>query len=563
MRGLKLHHALLIAPAGLLYFGGCGPTHNLHPVSVVPTAPIRFEDVTERVGVRFTHFNGADGRLFMPESIGNGGAFLDYDGDGWMDLFLVNSSNWPDRPPARRFCALYHNQKDGTFQDVTREARLDIPMYGFGCAVGDYDNDGREDLLVTCLGPNRLFRNLGSGRFRDVTPGSGLEKAARWAWHTSAAWVDYDADGRLDLFVCRYVRWSPQTNYTPRSTGGKPTYSGPEHYPGDSCVLYRNVGGGRFRDVSNETGIASHQGKALGVLPVDENRDGQPDLAVANDTRPNFLFRSQSAGAFVEAGQEAGVAVGETGQPRAGMGIDAADIRNDDGLAIAIGNFSGEGLALFDRGKVVYQDVARAAGLVPASFSRLTFGLVFADLDRDGWQDLVTCNGHVDPLVAEKGNMVTFKELPQLFRNQNGSFVDRTALAGTPFQTPRVGRGLAWGDWNNDGRPDLLLCENGGPTRLLENTSPDTHHWLGLRLRGRKGNRNAYGAEVILAAGGVTQRRWIRSGSSYLSQSDPRALFGLADTTRIERLQVRWPSGQATTHTVPTVDRYIEVEEPQ
>lgn len=541
---------------------GCVAPHRSDPKEPAPrVGAIRFQDVTAAAGLRFRHFTGTDGRFLMPESVGNGGAFLDFDRDGWLDVFLVNSSNWPGRPPAGRYCALYRNQHNGTFHDVTREAGLQVPMYGMGCAVGDYDNDGRGDLLITCLGPNHLFRNLGGGRFREVTAGSGLERAPRWAWHTGAAWFDYNRDGLLDLFLCRYVRWSPQTDIPCRAGSGKRTYCGPGQYTGDAPLLYQNLGKGRFRDVSAEAGIARLEGKALGVVPLDENGDGWIDLFVTNDQMPNFLLRNQQGRRFTEVAQEAGVAVADSGKARAGMGVDAADIRNDGGLAFAIGNFSGEGLALFDRGETIYTDTGCGAGLVPASLERLTFGLVFLDADRDGWQDLVTCNGHVDPEIAEKGGAVTYREPAQLFRNVRGSFVDVTSGAGPALRQPIVGRGLAWGDWDNDGRPDLLIFENGGPARLLRNTSGDSHHWLGVKLRGKKGNRDAFGAEVRLSAAGMTQRRWVRSGSSYLSQSDPRALFGLGDAAAVDRVEVRWPSGKITHLDRPRIDRYVEISE--
>lgn len=522
---------------------------------------IRFEDVTQSAGIRFQHYTGADGRYLMPESVGPGGAFLDYDGDGWLDVFVVNSSNWPDRPAAGKTCALYRNQRDGTFRDVTREAGLAVQMYGQGCAVGDYDNDGRDDLLVTCLGPNRLFRNMG-GKFVDETAGSGLGGSSRWAWHTSASWLDYDRDGLLDLFVCRYVKWSPETDVVCRNGDVNRTYCGPVQYVGEPSELYRNLGGGRFENVSRKSGIASANGKGLGVVPLDENGDGWLDLFVSNDLVANHLWRSEGGKRFKEVAQEAGVALADNGRPRAGMGVDASDTRNDGGLSFCIGNFAGEGLALFDRGSDFYMDRGGTAGLVPASLSRLTFGLVFLDADRDGWEDLFAYNGHVDPYAKDVDGNQIFRQLPQLFRNTNGTFQDVTAEAGDPLTQPQVGRGCARGDFDNDGRPDLLLCENAGPTRLLRNVSGEQGHWLGVRLVGARGNRNAYGAEVRLTAGGRTQRRWVRSGASYLSHSDSRALFGLGAATSIEKLEVRWPDGRTSQVTPEGIDRYLEVREP-
>lgn len=539
------------------------------PPSATPTAltaassPIQFENVTAKAGIRFTHFAGANGRLLMPESVGPGGAFFDYDNDGWLDVFLVNSTTWPGQSAPDKTCALYRNQHDGTFRDVTREAGLTTPLYGQGCSVADYDGDGREDLLVTCLGPNHLFRNLGNGKFQDVSKSVGLSGGGAWDWHTSAAWFDYDRDGRLDLFVCRYVRWSPETDVECKAANGKRTYCGPVQYTPQPSVLYRQLPNGKFQDVSAATGIASAPGKGLGVVPVDEDGDGWVDLFVSNDLVANHLWRNENGKRFREVAQESGVAVADSGNARAGMGVDVADYGNKNSLAFAVGNFAGEGLALFDRSSGTYVDAGRPTGLVPASLVRLTFGLAFIDVDRDGWSDLFTYNGHVDPHAGEGGESFKFRQPPQLFRNQQGSFVDVTTSAGEPLQEPQVGRGCAWGDFDNDGRPDLLLCENQGVTRLLRNTTPDTNHWVGLRLRGRGKNRNAYGAEVRVTASGLTQRRWVHSGSSYLSHNDTRALFGLGAADRIERIEVRWPSGRTSDVPATGIDRYLEVVEPE
>jgi hypothetical protein len=498
----------------------------------------------------------------MPESFGAGGAFLDYDGDGWLDVYLVNGSNWPDRPMAKKTGALYRNQHDGTFQDVTHTAGLDLPMFGLGCAVGDFDNDGHDDLFLTGVGTKRLFRNTGKGKFINISVGSGLDRTAAWDYCSSAAWFDYDRDGRLDLFVGRYVDWSPQKDVPCRSGAGKRIYCGPNQYGPVRSQLFRNLGKGRFKDVSTETGIASATGKALGVLPIDENGDGWTDLLVTNDTTPNHLFRNQAGKRFSEVAQMAGVAVDENGRARAGMGVDVADIRNDGGLTFGVGNFAKEGLSLYERTGSLFTDQGAARGLVRSSLPNVTFGVVFIDVDRDGWQDLFTYNGHVDPEAAENGGSTTYRQLPQLFHNISGTFADTGALAGPTFQLPQVGRGCAWGDFNNDGKPDLLLCENAGPARLLKNVTTDQHHWLGLRLEGSRSNRNGYGAEVRATAGGITQRRWIRSGGSYLAHSDTRALFGLGATAAVDRLEVRWPSGAVSVEEHLTPDRYLTLREP-
>lgn len=548
--------SLLLLP---LTVGGCQPKR----ATTQPTAPpsIRFEEVTAPAGIRFQHHPGADGRFRIPETNGPGCALFDYDGDGLLDIFLVDSMSWPDRPQVGGKPALYHNEGGGAFRDATQEAGLAVRVYGQGCAVADFDNDGHPDLLLTCVGQNRLFRNQGNGAFKDVTAHSGLEANARWAWSTSAAWVDYNRDGKLDLFVGRYVRWSPEGEVPCYAASGKRTYCGPNQYLPDHCVLYQNLGGGKFRDVSRETGIAAPPAKALGVIPLDADGDGWPDLFVANDQIPNLLFHNEQGRGFREVALEEGVAVAATGRARAGMGVDAADVANDGNVAVTVGNFSGEGLALFTRSASGFSDRASATGLLAPSINRLTFGLAFLDADRDGWQDLVTSNGHVDPFVAEFGGGVTHRQPPQLFRNERGHFTDVSATAGPAFATAWLGRGCAAGDFDNDGRPDLLFCENGGPAHLLRNVTADAHHWLGVGLRGTRSNRDGLGAEIRLTAGGITQRRWLRSGGSFLSQGDPRALFGLGASSTVERLEVRWPSGAVSVRTALAVDQYLQLDE--
>lgn len=540
---------------------------NCSPPSKSPgrerPASLRFEDVTAGAGLRFQHFNGADGRFYMPELLGSGVAFLDYDGDGRQDLFLVNSANWPDRPPSGTTPALYRNLGDGRFRDVTREAGLAVSLLGMGCAVGDFDNDGRDDLFVSCVGPNRLFRNEG-GRFRDVSATSRIGGGPPWAWHTSATWLDYDRDGFLDLFVCRYVHWSPREDIR-CTTANRRSYCGPKQYLTDTSELYRNLGNGSFEDVSRQAGITAQAGKGLGVLAHDVNGDGYPDLVVANDLVPNHLWINREGKRFEDRADEMGIGVGPTGEARAGMGIDLADVRSDGTVAIAIGNFNGEGLALFRQGDGFFEDDAVKAGLMQPSLQRLTFGLCFLDADLDGNLDLLALNGHVDPHIVETGAVTEWKQRPLMLRNTGGGqFADVSASAGPPFQEQLVGRGAAWGDFDDDGRPDLLLCDNGGPARLLRNVSEGGGHWLGVQVVGKaRGlNRNGFGAEVRLAAGGVTQRRWLHSGGSYLSDSDHRALFGLGRENRIESLEIRWPNGQISKPRVQDIDRYVVVAPP-
>lgn len=522
------------------------------PVPARPNASaIRFEDVTEAARIDFTHTTGAYGEKRMPESVGPGCAFIDYDGDGRLDLLFVNSTAWPGKPGTPGHPALYRNLGSGRFRNATQEAGLELSFYGMGVAVGDYDNDGWSDLLLTGLGGNRLFRNV-EGRFQDVTKRVGLDRSPPGAWHTSAAWLDYDRDGRLDLFICRYVPWTAATNVECVNGRGERIYCGPQQYAVAASVLYHNVGDAGFVDVSEQTGVAGVLGKALGVVPVDENEDGWPDLIVTNDLTPDHLLRNHAGQRFVEVGAQAGLAVGVSGVPRAGMGVDVADVHNDRTLSVGIGNFSGEGLALFHRNSSgLYRDEAAASGVLAPSRRRLTFGVAFLDANGDGWPDFLALNGHVDDLIEESGTDTAYAQRPLMLMNRQGRFTDVTDAAGEALQLKVVGRGMAIGDYDNDGRPDVLVAVNAGPGRLWRNQSTIAS-WVGFRLVGTESNRDGYGAEVRLTAGGLTQRRWIRSGGSYLAASDPRALFGLGSSTKIDNVEIRWPSG--------TIDRYADVE---
>ena len=525
-----------------------------------PGRPPQFEDVTASAGIQFTHNTGAFGEKWMPEIVGPGCAALDYDQDGLFDLVLVNGSAWPGKPGTLTYPALYRNLGDGRFDDVTESAGLKVASYGMGVAVGDYDNDGWSDLLITALGGCRLFHN-DKGRFVDVTEAVGLGDMPAEAWHTSAAWLDYDRDGKLDLFVGRYVPWTPGTNIACTGPKHKLIYCGPMPYPRSSSVLFHQEEDGTFRDVSEESGIAAAKGKALGVLPLDENGDGWPDIYVANDAVPNHLFRNLGGTRFEEVAQLTGVAVSQAGLPRGSMGVDAADLFNDGGHVLAVGNLNGEGLGMFLRsGGGVYADQATALGAFAPSLSYVTFGVAFLDADGDGWQDFLAINGHVDDLIEETGASTTFAQLPLLLWNRRGTFEEVTSRAGAPLQKPLVGRGLAIVDWDNDGRPDALVTENRGEARLWRNVT-EFGNWVGIRLVGERSNRDGFGAEVWLSANGVTQRRWVRSGGSYLSSSDPRALFGLGNTSKVDRVEIRWPSGQVDVHRDVAINRYLRAVE--
>jgi hypothetical protein len=504
----------------------------------------RFTDVTAQAGLRFRHNNGAYGAKLLPETLGSGCAFLDYDADGWPDILLVNGMDWPGRTRARSTLRLYRNNRDGTFTDATRAAGLDVELYGMGVAVGDFDNDGFPDILITCVGQNRLFRNTGKGSFVDVTRRSGL--GGREAFSTSAMWVDFDRDGLLDLFVCNYVRWSPQTDVFCSLDGRQKSYCTPEAYRGETPWLFRNRGDGTFEDVTATCGIFDSGSKALGVALIDDDRDGWPDIFVANDTQPNKLYRNQRNGTFKDVALLAGVALSDDGKARAGMGVDAADFDNSGRAGLAITNFEGEMVGLYRaREAGQYADVAVASGVGAASRQRLGFGCLFADLDLDGALDLVVANGHIDDTVRPISGHVGHAPPPLLFRTPGGgTFRDVAAAAGGGFAQPRVGRGLAVGDFDRDGDVDVLMTVNNGPAVLFRNDQLAGHRSLRFRLVGTQSNRDGIGATVRVFHGGTSQTRMVKSGSSYLSQSELSVTFGVGRRDRVERVVVTWPSGR-------------------
>jgi len=525
----------------------------------------RLVDLTAQAGIHFRHNSGAGGQKLLPETLGSGCAFLDYDGDGWQDILFVNGTYLPPYGNVLRrpftLLALYHNNRDGTFTDVTHRAGLNVVMYGMGVAVGDYNNDGLPDILITCVGQNRLFRNTGKGTFVDVTNASGLGK--RESFSTSALWFDYDRDGLLDLFVCNYVKWSPEHDVFCSLDGKHKSYCTPEAYRGETCWLFHNRGDGTFEDVTASSGIFDSSSKSLGVTMLDYDRDGWPDLLVANDTQPNKLYRNQRNGTFKDVAVEAGIAFSTEGKARAGMGVDAADFDNSGSAGVAITNFDNEMIGLYRAGtKATYDDVATQTGVGLPSRSTLGFGCVFLDANLDGWLDLVVANGHIDETVRNIRGNVGYAQPPQLFLNDGkGAFRDVASEIGEGFVQPKVGRGLACGDFDRDGDLDLLLTTNNGPAYLYRNDQLAGNRSIRFRLVGTKSNRDAIGAVVRIFHNGSSQMRMVKSGSSYLSQSELPVTFGLGKLDRIERVAIEWPSGRSEEYKNLTAGRSYECVE--
>jgi hypothetical protein len=514
--------------------------------AAAPVSPVTFRDITQQAGLHFVHNNGAFGKKFLPETLGPGVAFIDYDNDGWPDIFLVNGADWPGHAQKHTTPKLYHNNHDGTFADVTHKAGLDVEMYGLGVAVGDYDNDGFDDLFVTALGQSRLFHNNGNGTFSDVTQKAGLSGPRELS--TSAAWVDYDKDGRLDLVVGNYVQWTPEGDLYCTLDGKNKSYCTPESYKGTSARLWHNRGDGTFEDVTQKAGLGEPTSKTMGIAVLDYDNDGWPDLLFSNDTQPNKLYRNNGNGTFTEKGVIAGIAFSEDGVARAGMGVDAADYDHSGYPSVMITNFSNQMLSLYhNEGKGLFVDEAPQSAVGRATLLTLGFGCFFFDYDLDGWPDIFIANGHIDPEIQKVQANVKYAMPPHLFRNLGkGKFEEVTSLTGSAFNAPRVGRGAAYADVNNDGRLDLLLATNGGPAYLFRNEAqPGTaNRSLRLKLIGTKSNRDGIGAVARATVAGDTQTQMLRSGSSYLSSSELILTFGLAQHEKADAIELRWPSGQ-------------------
>jgi hypothetical protein len=524
-----------------------------------------FEEVPPAAsGIHWAHVAGLSSNMYTPETIGPGGAFLDYDNDGWMDIYLVNSGPCDFyTPPQPLRNALYRNNRDGTFSDVTEKAGVQGTGYGMGCAVGDYNNDGFPDLYVTQYPRSILYRNNGDGTFTDVTEKAGVGAPG---WSSSAVWFDYDNDGRLDLFVCRFGDFSKANAIF----CGNPDinlhyYCSPKVVKASTCWLFHNNGDGTFTDVSRETGIAAVQSRAWGVVAADINNDGWMDLFVANDGLENFLLVNRK-GKFEEIGLLAGVAYNSFGAARSGMGVDAADYDSDGNVDLFVGNIDHEYYALYhNNGKESFDDVALSAGIAAATRMLSGWGLKFFDFDNDGNLDLILCNGHPDTMVKVYSPTVDYRMPMVLMRNTGAAWKNVSAQAGTAFNRPIAGRGLALGDYDNDGAVDVLAMVNDGPPILLHNNVGRRNHWLGLRLVGRRANSDAVGAAVGYRAGDLRRRVVKVGGGSFLSAHDPRMVLGLGKETKVDSLEVQWPQpggGVERFRDIPA-DRYITIVEGQ
>ena len=506
-----------------------------------PVQPsVVFTDVTAQAGIRFVHNAGRTGRKYLPETLGSGCAFFDADGDGWVDILLLNGKDFTPRG-RKSVPALYRNNHDGTFTDITAGSGLDVEMHAMGVAVADYDNDGRDDVYITALDGDRLFHNEGHGKFRDVTPSSGIQNSSFGA---SAAWLDYDHDGKVDLFVANYVQWNPKNDLWCSLDGATKSYCTPESYKGTRSRLFHNLGGGRFEDVTDRAGLGDPTSKSLGVTVLDYNGDGWPDLFVANDTQPNKLYRNMGNGTFKEEGMTAGVAYGEDGVARGAMGADAADYDRSGRPHLLVGNFANQMLGLYhNEGNGLFVDEAPSSAVGRASLLSLTFGVFFFDYDLDGYPDIFAANGHIEDEIGRVQPKISYAEPPLLFRNLGGrKFENVSASVGPAFTRSMVARGAAYADYDHDGDLDILIANNNGPACLLRNDGGNRNHWLSVRLSGTKSNRDGIGGVVRVITPSGRQWNMVRSGSSYCSQSDLALTFGLGAAAQAT-IEVDWPSG--------------------
>jgi enediyne biosynthesis protein E4 len=530
------------------------------PVDALP----RFVDVTRQAGIHFRHENAASPQKFMIETMGAGCAWIDYNRDGLLDLYLVNGAETAAFKPSRPSrSALYRNNGDGTFTDVTASAHVGAEgLFGMGVAVGDYDNDGYPDLMVLGYGRSILYHNNGDGTFSDVTSRAGVANAGKWA--SSAAWFDYDNDGRLDLAIANYVDWTPERNFYCGGQGpGLRSYCHPDDYNGTPPTLYRNNGDGTFTDVSEPSGLAKHPSNGLGIVTLDYDGDGRQDILIANDGRANSLFHNNGDGTFTESAYEAGIAVGEDGTTEAGMGIDAADASGKGWQDLIVTHLDQQQTRFYrGLGHGMFEDATAAAKLGYATFQFSGFGVRFLDFDNDGWPDIFIAAGHVLDNIARYHTGVSWAEPKLLFRNiGRGIFADVSASLGPDLQAPTVSRGLAVGDYDNDGDVDVLVSNNGGAPQLLRNDGGNANHWLEVLLVGTRSNRDGVGARLKLTSGDWSMTAQRMGGMSYQSAQDPRLHFGLGSRTRVDALEIRWPSGSLTRLTNVAANQILTIQE--
>jgi hypothetical protein len=529
-----------------------------------PSGPIEFRDVTKQAGIHFKHNSGAFGKKYLPETMGSGVCVLDYDNDGWQDILFVNSMDWPGhKGAAKSYPALYHNNKDGTFTDVTREAGLAVESYGLGCAVADYDNDGFEDIYITAVGSNHLFHNLGNGKFADVTVKAGV---ADPGFSTSAVWFDYDNDGKLDLFVTHYIDWSIATDQYCTLDNKNKSYCTPQTYRGESSTLFHNKGDGTFENVTKRAGLHDSTSKSLGVAMLDYDNDGWMDLFVANDTEPNKFYHNNHNGTFTDVAVQVGVAFSESGRVRAGMGTDAGDYDGSGRESLVIGNFTNESMSFYrNDGSGLFVDEEISSGIRQMSLQALTFACFFFDYDLDGRLDIFAANGHVSDDISVVQPTLKYAQPAILFHNNgNRKFDDASAKVGPAMQQPVVGRGAAYLDYDNDGDLDLVITANNGAARLLRNENGNQNDMLRVKLVGVRSNRDGIGAKVTLTtSAGARLFRMVKSGSSYASQSELPLTFGLGkpDAGKTVSVEIVWPSGQKDSLTKIGANQFITVKE--
>ena len=528
--------------------------------AIGPSYP--FEEVPASAsGITWVHTAGKSPQKYLPETTGAGCAFLDYDNDGWMDIYLVNSGKcdfYDPKPPLRN--ALYRNNRDGTFTDVTVKAGVAGGGYGQGVAVGDYDNDGFPDLYITQYGRSILYHNDGDGTFIDVTEKAGV---AAPGWASSAVWFDYDNDGRLDLFVCRFVDFDKSKNL-PCALHDQPGYCVPRLYKPMASWLFHNNGDGTFTDVSKDSGIAAYLGKAWGVVASDVNNDGRLDLFVANDTTANFLFMNRGRGKFEEIAALAGVAYSDTGRPRSGMGVDSADFDQDGRMDLFVANIDHEKYSIYhNNGDETFDDHADHTSIGRATQLMSGWGLKFFDYDNDGNLDLIVANGNPDNLIESVHHDVTYREPLLLFHNNGKTLEDVSAASGPIFRRPLSARGLAIGDFDNNGAVDVLVAVNDAAPLLLRNTATNGSNWVGLKLVGTRSNRDAVGARITYQAGDLKRSQMKVGGGSYLSSHDPRMVLGLGKRSKIDWLEITWPQpgGSVERFTDLPTNRYITIIE--